>query len=267
VRAMEYGLERLSSLPVSLRLIRELHARLMEGVRGDRATPGEFRRRQNWIGRPDCTVNDASFVPPPVPDMLEALDAFEKYIYQADEHPPLVRLGLIHYQFEAIHPFLDGNGRIGRLLITLLLVNWNLLPLPLLYLSAYLDRHRQEYYDRLLGVSQAGDWRGWLLFFLHGVAEQSQDAILRAKKLQDLQLEWRERLQKARVTGLVLGIADGLFASPVTSANNEAARFDVSHQAAMQALRRLEKMNMIREVSGRRRNRIYLAPEIVQTIE
>ena len=156
VRAMEYGLERLQTLPVSLRLIRELHGILMEGVRGDRATPGEFRRSQNWIGRPGCTLNEAEFVPPPVPEMHEALDAFEKYLHAGNTYPPLVRLAFIHYQFETIHPFLDGNGRIGRLLVTLLLVTWNLLPLPLLYLSAFFEQHRQAYYDLLRVVSEKG---------------------------------------------------------------------------------------------------------------
>jgi len=135
---MEYGLKRLDTLPVSLRMVRELHERLMDGVRGGQATPGEFRRSQNWIGRAGCTLNDADFVPPPVNEMQEALDTFEKYLHSKDDYPPLVRLAFIHYQFESIHPFLDGNGRIGRLLISLLLVNWNLLPLPLLYLSAFL---------------------------------------------------------------------------------------------------------------------------------
>jgi Fic family protein len=164
VHALEYGLERLNTLPVSLRLIRELHDRLLTGVRGEHATPGEFRRRQNWIGRPGCTLNEATFVPPPVPQMRNALDAFEKYLNSGDLHPPLVRLALAHYQFEAIHPFVDGNGRIGRLLISLLLVQWDLMPLPLLYLSAFFHRHRQDYYERLMAVSERDAWRDWILF-------------------------------------------------------------------------------------------------------
>ena len=267
VRALEYGLERLSTLPVSLRLTRELHERLMEGVRGDQATPGEFRRSQNWIGRPGCSLNEAEYVPPPVPEMSEALDAFEKYLHGEDSYPPLMRLAFIHYQFEAIHPFLDGNGRIGRLLISLLLVNWNLLSLPLLYLSAYFECHRQDYYDLLLAVSERGAWREWVMFFLHGVAEQAIDANNRAKRLQDLQIEWRRQLQKARVTGLVFGIVDSLFESPMISASDVVARFQVSHQAAMQALRRLEKMSLLQETSGRQRNRTYLATDIMRTVE
>ena len=267
VRAMEYGLARLSTLPVSLRLMRELHERLMDAVRGEEATPGEFRRSQNWIGRPGCNLNEAEYVPPPVPEMLAALDDLEKYLHSGNAFPPLMRLAFIHYQFEAIHPFLDGNGRIGRLLISLLLVNWNLLPLPLLYLSAYFERHRQEYYDLLLAVSERGTWREWVMFFLRGVAEQAVDANSRAKRLQDLQIEWRAHLQKARVTGLVLGIVDSLFESPVISANDVVAHFKVSHQAAMQALRRLEKMNLLQETTGRQRNRAYLAVDIMHIVE
>jgi Fic family protein len=191
VRAFEYGLERIHTLPVSLRLLRELHQRLMEDVRGEQATPGEFRRSQNWIGPPGCTLNQAHFVPPPVPEMNEGLDAFEKYIHGDDPSPPLIRLALIHYQFEAIHPFLDGNGRIGRLLISLLLAHWNLLPLPLLYLSAFFERNRQQYYDLLLAVSERGACSDWVSFFLRGVLAQATDANRRAKRLQDLQAEWR----------------------------------------------------------------------------
>jgi Fic family protein len=267
VRALEYGLERVNTLPVSLRLIRELHTHLMENARGGQATPGEFRCSQNWIGQRDCTLNDATFVPPPTPDMLAALDEFEKYLHGECVYPPLVRLGLVHYQFEAIHPFLDGNGRIGRLVISLLLVNWNLLPLPLLYLSAYFERNRNSYYDLLLAVSERGAWRDWLMFFLRGVDEQARDAITRAKQLQDLKLEWRKRLQLARTTGLALGIVDMLFESPVISAKDVIDRFEVSHQAAMQALRRLEKLGLLCEATGRRRHQSYMAKEIVQAIE
>lgn len=215
VRATEYGLKRLDTLPVSLRLIRELHERLMEGVRGEQATPGEFRQSQNWIGRPGCVLNDADFVPPPVNEMQETLDAFEKYLHSKNDDPPLVRLAFIHYQFEAIHPFLDGNGRIGRLLISLLLVNWNLLPLPLLYLSAFFEKYRNEYYELLMKVSENGAWHEWMIFFLRGVEEQAQDAIVRAKRLHDLQIEWKERLSKARASALVLRLADSLFVSPL----------------------------------------------------
>jgi Fic family protein len=267
VRALEHGLERLSALPVSLRLIREVHKRLMEGVRGNQATPGEFRTRQNWIGAPGCTLNEATFVPPSVDAMNTTLDALEKYLHTEDDLPPLVRLALIHYQFEAIHPFIDGNGRIGRLLISLLSVHWNLLPLPLLYLSAFFEKHRQDYYDLLMAVSTRGDWREWVTFILRGVAEQARDAVVRAKRLQDLQMAWRTKYQRARGAGLLLGIVDALFAVPVISPRQVAKQLRVSHQAAMQALRRLENDQVLKEATGKQRNRLYVAPEIMQVLE
>jgi Fic family protein len=239
----------------------------MEGVRGEHATPGEFRRTQNWIGAPGCTLNDATFVPPPVYEMHTALDALEKYLHSEDEYPPLVRLAFIHYQFEAIHPFIDGNGRIGRLLLILLLVHWGLLPLPLLYLSAYFEKHRQAYYDLLLSVSTRGAWREWVEFFLRGVAEQACDAVVRAKRLQDLQLAWRTKYQRARGAGLLLGIVDALFAVPVLTPRQVAGQLRVSHPAAMQALRRLEQDQILNEVSGKQRNRLYVAPAIIQALE
>ena len=267
VRALEYGLERLRTLPLSLRLTREIHARLMEGVRGEHQTPGEFRRSQNWIGPPGCTLSDAPFVPPPVPEMWEALDAFEKFLYTSSSLPPLVRLGLIHYQFEAIHPFLDGNGRIGRLLITLLLCAWDLLPQPLLYLSAYFEAHRQVYYDLLLAVSQKGAWEDWLSFFLRGVAEQARDAVARAHQLQDLRERYREQFQTARAAARLLQVVDLLFAQPFLTIGQVAQALDVSFPAARQYVNQLEQAGLLREITGRARNRIYRADEVLAAIE
>ena len=164
VRALDYGLVRLKDLPISARLIREIHQHLMEGVRGEYGTPGAFRRSQNWIGPPGCTLTTATYVPPPVEEMLDALSAWEHYVHADAEEPLLVQCALLHYQFEAIHPFLDGNGRVGRLLITFFLCERTALSQPLLYLSAFLERHRDEYYRRLLAVSQQGDWRRWIEF-------------------------------------------------------------------------------------------------------
>jgi Fic family protein len=267
VHALEYGLQRLETLPVSLRLIRELHERLMTGVRGDRATPGEFRRSQNWIGRPGCTLNEAEFVPPPVPEMQEALYELEKYLHRDCLYPPLVRIGLIHYQFEAIHPFLDGNGRIGRLLISLLLVSWNLLPLPLLYLSVFFERHRQNYYDLLLAVSKRGAWREWLVFFLRGVQEQARDAIARAKRLQDLQREWRQRLQATpRTSALLLQLVDELFQVPAITVPQVQKMLNVTHRAANQMVTRLVRESILHPVPGQSRNRQFLAQSILEVL-
>lgn len=267
VRALEYGLERLKTLPISLRLIRELHERLMEGVRGEQATPGEFRRSQNWIGPPGCTLKEAIFVPPPVEEMHPALEAFERYLHSEDEYPPLIRLAFIHYQFEAIHPFLDGNGRIGRLLISLLLVSWGVLPLPLLYLSAFFEKYRDSYYDLLLKVSERGAWQEWVSFFLQGVASQSRDAILRAKRLQDLQIEWRQRVQREHMSGLTIRLMDELFFSPVLAPSEIARRFEVSHQAVMQSIRKLERMGILQEITGKQRHRLYAAPAILSLLD
>jgi len=266
VRAMEYGLERLNTLPVSLRLIRELHERLMAGVRGEHATPGEFRRSQNWIGPPNCTLNEARFAPPPVPQMHEALDAFEEYLHGDDVYPPLVRLALVHYQFEAIHPFVDGNGRIGRLLLSLLLVEWKLLPLPLLYLSAYFYRHRQDYYDLLMAVSERGDWRDWVLFFLQGVTDQAQDAVVCAKRLQDLQTTWRERLMQTRSSALLLRLADSLFTSPIITIPEAKRLLNVTYHSAQRSIEKLVRAGVLRPVGDASYGKTYLAQEILDII-
>ncbi|MBC8448695.1 MAG: Fic family protein [Chloroflexi bacterium] len=267
VRALEYGLERLRTLPLSLRLTRQIHAWLMEGVRGERQTPGEFRRSQNWLGPPGCTLNDAPFVPPPVPEMRETLAAFEEFLHAPPSLPPLVRLGLIHYQFEVIHPFLDGNGRVGRLLITLLLCAWDLLPQPLLYLSAYFEAHRQGYYDHLLAVSQRGAWEAWLQFFLRGVAEQSSDAMLRAGRLQTLRQQYRERFQGTRATARLLNVVDLLFVRPILGISHVAESLGVSYQSASRYVEALQAAGLLREISGRARNRMYRADEVLRAIE
>lgn len=267
VRALEYGLERLNSLPFSLRLIRELHEHLMAGVRGEYQTPGEFRRSQNWIGPPGCTLNKATFVPPPIAEMKRALDAFETFLHTDSPLPPLIRLGLIHYQFEAIHPFLDGNGRVGRLLITLLLCAWDLLPQPLLYLSVYFEAHRQEYYDHLLDVSQRGTWETWLRFFLRGVTEQSRDAVLRAGRLQALREQYHKHFQTMRAAARLLQVVDLLFIRPILGIRQVAEALGVSHQSASRYVEVLEAASVLREITGQARNRVYRADKVLQAVE
>jgi Fic family protein len=267
VRALEYGLDRLQSLPLSLRLIREIHARLMEGVRGEHGTPGEFRRSQNWIGPPGCSLQDATYVPPPVSEMEEALGALERFLHQPTDWPPLARLGLVHYQFEAIHPFLDGNGRIGRLLITLLLCAERLLPEPLLYLSAYFESRRQDYYDLLLAVSREGAWETWLVFFLQGVAAQAQDAVARARRLQDLRERYREQFQAERAAGRLLQVVDLLFARPMVTMPQIAEALRVNYATATRYISHLENAAILREVTGQARNRVYRADEVLAAIE
>lgn len=267
VRAIKNGLARLASLPLSLRLIRELHATLMEGVRGEHRTPGEFRTSPNWIGPPHCDANGATYVPPPPEEMATALDSFEKYLHASDEYPPLVRLAFVHYQFEAIHPFLDGNGRIGRLLLALLLVHWELLSQPLLYLSQYFEHHRDDYYDLLLAVSAEGAWREWVEFFLKGVAEQARVTNDRARALLDLQQEWRERLTAPRASALPLRLVDSLVESPVITIPRAQETLGVgSYHTARNQVLKLEKAGILREVTGESHGKVYVAPQVLRIL-
>jgi Fic family protein len=183
IDALDHGLARLDALPVSRRLLCEVHEILLTGVRGQQRRPGEVRRSQNWIGSPDNRPTTALFVPPPVDDMEPALDDLERFLHEASPLPPLVAIALAHYQFETIHPFLDGNGRLGRLLIVFLLVERDLLPQPLLYLSSFFEAHRSDYYDRLQAVRERGEIQEWLRFFLTGVAEQANDAVARVEMI------------------------------------------------------------------------------------
>ena len=267
VQALEYGLERLRTFPLSLRLIREIHEHLMTSVRGEHQTPGEFRRSQNWIGPPGCTLNDATYVPPPVSEMLEALDKFERFLHAPTPLPPLVRLGLIHYQFEAIHPFLDGNGRVGRLLVTLLLCTWNLLPEPLLYLSAYFAMHQQTYYDLLLSVSQQGSWESWVTFFLNGISSQARDAVARAQRMQNLREDYRAQFQTARAAARLLQVVDLLFARPLLTVRQVEETLGVSTPTAQGYINRLEDAGILREITGQARNRVYQADKVLEVIE
>ncbi|MCE2654113.1 MAG: Fic family protein [Planctomycetaceae bacterium] len=267
VRALDYGLARQRILPMSQRLLCEMHGRLLEGVRGQNQAIGEFRRSQNWIGPAGRPIDEAVFVPPPVNEMTGCLAAFEKFLHAKSELPTLVRLAAVHYQFEAIHPFYDGNGRIGRLLVTLLLCIEGVLPEPLLYLSAYLERHRQQYYERLLGVSQRGEWREWFVFFLRGVAESAMDAVERAAKLSALREDYRRRLVGRRASAHPLALADQLFAHPAISVPQAAKLLGVTQRAAQLNIDKLVAAKIVQEVTGRKRNRVFLATEIVRAVE
>jgi len=265
VVALEYGVERLRELPLSLRLVRELHDKLMRGVRGDAATPGEFRRTQNWLGPAGCTLGGAAFVPPPPERLMECLGAWERFLHD-DSLPPLVHAALAHSQFEAIHPFVDGNGRVGRLLITLLLIAKDVLPSPLLYLSAYFEATREEYYARLLGVTERGEWEEWLHYFLAGAAHQAEDARGRIQRIDDLMAAWRARL--ARVPTKVPEQAIELFAeNPYWTAGKLAQRLDVAFTTAQRAIERLELAGIVTRVTQARRNRLYCARDILEILE
>lgn len=258
VAAMNYGLRRLQEFPLSLRLIREIHAELMLGVRGAEKTPGEFRTSQNWIGPAGATLAQATFVPPAPTDMNAALDNFERFLHDEAPMPSLVRCGLAHAQFETIHPFLDGNGRVGRLLITFLLVHEGVLQRPLLYLSHYFKRYRAEYYDRLGAVRETGDWEGWLRFFLRGVAEVAEEATGTARQIIALREAHRRLVQDNGIAGNGLRLLDVMFEHPIANARLVQEKLDVkSFNTASGLLERLERLGLLEETTGGRRNRRY----------
>jgi Fic family protein len=262
VRAMNYGLERLKTLPLSLRLIREIHGRLLEGVRGSQHTPGEFRTSQNWIGPPGCTLNEATFVPPPVHEMREALDNLEKFLHD-DSFPLLIQCGLAHAQFETIHPFLDGNGRVGRLLITFLLCQKEALGRPLLYLSRYLKERRAQYYERLMAIRNDGDWEGWLKFFVRGVFEVSREATETARNVLRLREEHRRVLseksarEKLAATPYDLLFLEYLFEQPIVTVRMVERRLNCAFVTADKVVKRFVKLGLLEEMTGFQRNRRF----------
>jgi Fic family protein len=267
VKAMDYGLKRLKELPICLRLTREIHEILMKNVRGQHLTPGEFRRSQNWIGPAGCTLNDAAFVSPPVHEMHEALGGLEKFLHNRNNIPGLIQCALIHYQFEAIHPFLDGNGRIGRLLITLFLCEREFLSYPMLYLSAFFEKYRREYYDRLISVSQKGEWEEWINFFLRAIAVQSKDAALNSKAILNLLENYRDRIQEKRTSIYVAKLLDELFKNPYISIPRAATKLNTSFHTAKAAIEKLKKANILVEITDKLRGKIYCAKELLSLLE
>lgn len=257
VDAMMYGLERLEELPLSLRLIREMHARLLQSGRGDTKSPGEFRRSQNWIG--GSRPGNALYVPPPVTELDACLDALERFIHEdGSQLPALIKAGLLHVQFETIHPFLDGNGRIGRLLVTLYLCVNGVLRKPLLYLSLYLKAHRADYYRLLQEVREHGNWEAWLDFFLAGVAETANQAFEAATRIVDLFKEDRERItNESDRAGSALRIHDLFQQNPVLTSNQLVQQTGLSAPTVNAALVDLEKMGLVGEITGRKRGRVF----------
>ena len=266
VQALEHGIQLLDRLPISLRLVNELHTVLMRGVRGADKRPGDTRDVQNWIGSQGTPIAEARYIPPPADLLRELLFQWEVFVNDDLEMPPLVRCALMHYQFEAIHPYLDGNGRIGRLLVTLFLYAEKVLPSPLLYLSAYFERDREEYYDQLLRVSATGDWQGWIRYFLQGVAEQASDALIRSRRLRDLQERYRDLLQKRRESGNALRLLDHLFASPYMTAPVASRLIDITNAGARGILERLARAGIVEE-NLEWWPRMYIARELLEVIE
>jgi Fic family protein len=264
VLAMEHGIRRVrDGFPVSIRLLREMHGQLLTGVRGQHRLPGELRSSPVWIG--GSTLDDAVFVPPPPDEMNVALGDLERFLHERDL-PLLVQLAFAHYQFEAIHPFLDGNGRIGRLLIPLMLVVRGVLPEPFLYLSVYFEQRRAEYYDHLLITSQRGDLIPWLAFFLHGVRLQARDAEERTVRLVELQHQMRNALLAEGRPNSVVRLAEQLFSIPVVTASRAESLLGVTRPTAHAAIDALVERGDLVEITGRERGRIYEAPRIFQAV-
>lgn len=264
IRAMEHGVQRMSQLPLSLRLIKEIHAELLADVRGDKATPGEFRRSQNWIGPAGSTPMSAAFVPPPVEEMTECLGDWEKFLHVRDVVPDLIQCAMMHVQFETIHPFLDGNGRVGRLLITFFLLERQRLSQPLLYLSAFIAAHKNDYYDLLQRVRTHGEWTPWLLFFLQGVTKIATEAGTQAKELNALREQYRAQL---RDKPNALGLLDNLFTNPYMTVSRATALLHKTHPTAKAAITVLEQKKILQEITGRQWGRVYVCRPVLDALD
>lgn len=265
VVALEHGMARLKPLPICVRLVKELHEKLMTGVRGHHASRGEFRKIQNWIGKPGSTIETASFVPPPPDDVEPCLAAWEKFVNESDL-PPLIIIALAHYQFEAIHPFLEGNGRVGRLLITMFLLERKILPAPLLYLSAFFEASRRDYYDSLRGVSERGAWQDWLEYFLLGVARMAEDAVRRAGRINAKLAEWQKAIA-GESTKTPLRVVELLAANPFITAKGSVERLGIAFTTAQRAIERLERLGIVQQAGTAKRDRVYCAKALLEILE
>lgn len=259
VNAMNYGLYRLADLPVSVRLIREIHERLLKDVRGAERQPGELRKTQNWVGPKGALLLDAAFIPPPPDEVPDALEKFENFIHDDGSMPALIKIGLAHAQFETIHPFLDGNGRIGRLLVTFLLCEREILQKPVLYLSHYFRRRRSQYYDLLQAIRDEGDWESWILFFLEGVADVAKEATETARQIVALRESHRRLITEnfGRVAGNGLKVLESLYSLPIVTVGKVAAITGVSFTAANQLVNRFVEHELLSEFTGQARNRRF----------
>lgn len=269
VKAMNYGLNRLETLPLSLRLIREIHRKLLQGVRGSDRSPGEFRKSQNWIGPQGCLLENATFVPPPVEEMQTAMGALENFFYEEDMIPPLIKIAMIHAQFETIHPFLDGNGRVGRLLITFWLCQQKILSKPLLYLSFYFKQNRSEYYDRLMNVRLNGDWESWIRFFLKGVETVSDEATESATAI--LALKEQCSIALSAVTGNsshLQALLDALFETPIITRKEVIEKLSVSSPTAGDLLDTFCRLDILTDATpNKQRNKQYYFTDYLNILE
>jgi Fic family protein len=258
IKALDFGIQRLDEIPMSLKLIKELHAIILQKTRGANKTPGEFKKSQNWIGSAGCTLNNAAFVPPPPKEALDAMGQLEKYMHKKSHFPVLIDCALIHYQFETIHPFLDGNGRVGRLLITFYLYWKDILKKPLLYMSYYLKKNRQEYYDRLTLVRKNDDYEQWIKFFLKGIIEISQSAIENTRRILDLKDQHQKIILKYKSPTLTkIMLLNKLFRTPIISINEVQKEFKITHQSASKLISSFEQLGILKEITGKKRDRKF----------
>jgi Fic family protein len=257
VRAMNHGLDRLTDLPLSLNLLCEIHAHLLKSGRGSTKRPGQFRDEQNWLGEEEAPITRATFIPPPPQEMKEALHDFENFLHRDRTLPDLIHVGLAHAQFETIHPFLDGNGRVGRLLITFLLVYRGVLHRPLLYLSLYLKRHRAEYYDRLMAIREDGDWEGWLRFFLNGAIETSRDATTTARAILALREQHRALLHDKNVGVNGFRLLETLYTRPLVHVRLVSDTLGIHYVTASKLIDRFHDLGLVTEITGRKRDRVF----------
>ena len=266
IRALNYGIERLKELPMSLRLIKEIHRTLLEETRGAHRSPGEFRKSQNWIGPPGASLNEAIFVPPPPEVVLPAMGGLEKFLHNKNNNiPPLIKIALIHSQFETIHPFLDGNGRIGRLLITFYLFWQGILSKPLLYLSFYLKKNRADYYDLLMKVRLKGTWEDWIKFFLNGVSEISEEAAKTAREVIRLKEELITKLYDNSISSVYgIKLIDLLFETPLVSVKDISEKLNISKESANELVKKFEKIGILKEITGKQRYKKYSFKEYIK---
>lgn len=267
IKALEYGIGHVAQAPANAHLFRELHRILLKGTRGSKKAPGEFRRTQNWVGPAGANVFEAQFVPPPAEQILAAMANLETFFNQENRMPPLVRIALIHAQFETIHPFIDGNGRIGRLLITFFLVTRKILSRPLLYISYYLKRNRADYYDLLMRVRNDGDWESWIKFFLRGIDQVSQEAALAAAEVIGLKQKLIDRLYENRFSSIyAVKLIDLLYAKPIINVKAITDELKISKESGNELVRRFETLGILRELTGKQRYKKYLFHEYTNII-
>lgn len=258
VKACSYAIERLEKLPLCKRLFREIHGQLLSGVRGQEKNPGEFRRSQNWIGAANCSLKEARFIPPNVDDMNQAMDELELYMNESDDYDPLIRISLIHYQFETIHPFLDGNGRVGRLLILLYLMQQGLLSKPMIYISYFLKKNQIEYYDRISEVRRSGNYEQWISFFLEAVSAAAKDSLDTVEKLNALHEQNVKKLPKtSRSNDNVRKLFDYIEQFPIIDIKKTSEAFGISYNTVSSAIKKLEQIGILKQTTNASRNRVF----------